>query len=543
MFERIGILLKRRSKSVALVLGLLVIPAAFAIPKLRFDFTPQAIFEGDDDLVSTAEDVRDTFGYDDAVVLLILADDDAEAASVAEAASGVDLEPQVTLPTLLWQAEVLTAIEDAGAVESVASLTRAELPVIVKPRPIELGSRPLLPYDDIELDELPLVQSALTNSPLLRKRFLGANGRDLIAYLQLGPDRRKYEGMQTAVSAIRKVLADHPAPEGKRAFLSGLPPLRVQVVEDLHAEQKRLMPLTALILVIVLGLLFRSAVWAALPLIAVGLGLIYTVGTVAAAGGSFSLVTNILPLLLFILGVTNAAHIVTRYGEECRRTPNDRYAAALSTIQHLGLACLLTALTTACGFLSLLVARASVLQQLAWQAAVGLFLVYFATITVFGITLWRFRPPWMRESGDSKPRLPPIERALVATSNLVLARPWLVLIGSLLLIGLAVTSGLSVRPDGLMTEMYDPDHPEVQRLGYVERNLGGFVTLDIDLRAEPGRELTRADVMKRVLSLERQLAGEPLVLSSESFASLLEAVREGPLGSAAGDTAPALTDD
>ncbi|MHC4393357.1 MAG: MMPL family transporter, partial [Planctomycetota bacterium] len=306
MFERMGILLKRRSKSVALVLGLLVIPAAFAIPKLRFDFTPQAIFEGDDDLVSTAEDVRHTFGYDDAVVLLILADDETEAGSVAEAASGVDLEPQVTLPTLLWQAEVLTAIEDAGAVESVASLTRAELPVIVKPRPIELGSRPLLPYDDIELDELPLVQSALTNSPLLRKRFLGANGRDLIAYLQLGPDRRKYEGMQTAVSAIRKVLADHPAPEGKRAFLSGLPPLRVQVVEDLHAEQKRLMPLTALILVIVLGLLFRSAVWAALPLIAVGLGLIYTVGTVAAAGGSFSLVTNILPLLLFILGVTNA---------------------------------------------------------------------------------------------------------------------------------------------------------------------------------------------------------------------------------------------
>jgi predicted RND superfamily exporter protein len=295
--------------------------------------------------------------------------------------------------------------------------------------------------------------------------------------------------------------------------------------------------------VIVLGLLFRSAVWAALPLIAVGLGLIYTVGTVAAAGGSFSLVTNILPLLLFILGVTNAAHIVTRYGEECRRTPNDRYAAALSTIQHLGLACLLTALTTACGFLSLLVARASVLQQLAWQAAVGLFLVYFATITVFGITLWRFRPPWMREGGDSKPRLPAIERALIATSNLVLARPWLVLIGSLLLIGLAVTSGLSVRPDGLMTEMYDPDHPQVQTLGYVERNLGGFVTLDIDLRAEPEHELTRADVMQRVLSLERQLAGEPLVISSESFASLLETVREGPLGSAAGDTAPALTDD
>src|SRR5215471_10256840 len=58
-----------------LVSGLLVVSVAAALScarGLKFDFSPQAIYRGDDELVSYSEAFKQTFGYDEAVVLIVL---------------------------------------------------------------------------------------------------------------------------------------------------------------------------------------------------------------------------------------------------------------------------------------------------------------------------------------------------------------------------------------------------------------------------------------------------------------------------------------
>src|SRR5262249_30823642 len=58
-----------------LVWGLLIASVAGALPfapRLAFDFTPQAIYRGNDALVNFSEEFKQTFGYDEAVVLVVL---------------------------------------------------------------------------------------------------------------------------------------------------------------------------------------------------------------------------------------------------------------------------------------------------------------------------------------------------------------------------------------------------------------------------------------------------------------------------------------
>ncbi len=109
--------------------------------------------------------------------------------------------------------------------------------------------------------------------------------------------------------------------------------LRVGIVNDLEKDQERLMPLAGVLYLITLALAFRSMSGSLLPLFAVGQGLIWTFGVIAFWAQPLNIVSNILPCMLLINGVSNSIHVLTRYSEEAalrhhppRREPRARFA-------------------------------------------------------------------------------------------------------------------------------------------------------------------------------------------------------------------------
>ena len=105
-------------------------------------------------------------------------------------------------------------------------------------------------------------------------------------------------------------------PTGSHCVVSGLPVLRVGIVRDLEKDQVRLMPLAGVLYLITLALAFRSLSGSLLPLFAVGQGLVWTFGLIAVRGQPLNIVSNILPCMLLINGVSNSIHVLTRYSEE-----------------------------------------------------------------------------------------------------------------------------------------------------------------------------------------------------------------------------------
>src|SRR5262245_60416728 len=100
-----------------LVLGLMaasVIVALLVARGLTFDFTPQAIYRGDDELVGYSEEFKRTFGFDEAVILVVLestGDDDV-------------LETRA----LHWQREITGDFQKIPSVQSVESLATLQIP-------------------------------------------------------------------------------------------------------------------------------------------------------------------------------------------------------------------------------------------------------------------------------------------------------------------------------------------------------------------------------------------------------------------------------
>ena len=74
-------------------------------------------------------------------------------------------------------------------------------------------------------------------------------------------------------------------------------------------------------------------------------------------------INSALPSLILVIGTSDAIHIVMRFHEE-RRAGQSRDAAIVVAQGRVGMACLLTTVTTSIGFLSLLSANMEILKKL-----------------------------------------------------------------------------------------------------------------------------------------------------------------------------------
>ena len=189
-----------------------------------------------------------------------------------------------------------------------------------------------------------------------------------------------------------------PSPRDIARLSAALPVLRVGIVQDLEKDQIRLMPLAGILYLITLALAFRSLSGSLLPLFAVGQGLIWTFGVMAALSQPLNIVSNILPCMLLINGVSNSIHVLTRYSEEAVDPGVSRKDASRRTIRQMLVACLGAFATAAVGFYVLRTASSPVLQDFGTQAAMGLSFLYLTVILTLGALLPFFKPPAFQDS-------------------------------------------------------------------------------------------------------------------------------------------------
>ena len=471
MFARIAGLLVGRPLPVLAALALLTLGAGISASRIRFDFSPHAIFAGNDDLVTYAEEFKATFGYEDALLMVVI--------------EATGTEDVLDRRALTWQGEVAGRLERLPRVESVRSLATLEVPQ-VNLSGLSVETVPIVREFPVSYAAEQRVRQTLGESELIKGAMLSDDLRVGAILVLLDPSARDVTSMQQEVRAVAAVLDHYPPPDGYRLHLSGLPAVRVDVVEHLQADQALLFPLAAGLFLVALAFVFRRAAGVVLPLLAVGVGLTWMIGAMSARGESFNIISNILPIMLLIVGISNCVHIVARYAEEASWIPGNRREAARRTLTHMGAACLLTFGTSAIGFGSLAGARSDMLQSFGWNAALGMGLLYVSILLTLGVLLPYFRPPRHRSPDD--PSL--IVEGVDVIARTVVSRPRTTLAAAAMLVVASVIAGLRVPVNSTIIETYDEEHPSVRTLRLVEEKLGGLLPLEVSLTAdEPGRFL------------------------------------------------------
>lgn len=539
-------LFRHRRGVLTLVLLLTAISGLLAT-RLDYDFTPQALFSGENELVAYSEQVKATFGHAENIVIVVLRAE-GEADCLAPAA-------------LRWQVKFAQTAAKLPAVEQIDSLATMRLP-----RPRVLGRTGLmfvpvvrgdaLKTDSTAADESLLVRQKVDDQPLLEGTFISEDRRLTALVLHLDPKRKDIDHVTAVVNQVQALVDQSAVPDGYESFLGGLPAMRVAIVEGLKRDQTTIIPLAALVFALVQIVIFRSWTAVIVSAVAVAAGLAWTMAALVLLGQSLTIISNVLPILLMIVGVSSCVHFLNEYAEQLERTPGDAPGAAVRTTQRITLACLLTSLTTALGFLSLLAARSQLLGKLGWQAALGIGLFFVATVLVCSALLPLYRPAKLIadsdefDSGTSGSRksgsggtASPLARVAWAFGSWAIRWPRLTVFLGVGLLALTGLVGRNTVINSTLLETFDEQHPQTRQMRLIEEELGGFVPMEIVLSAEDPVWFLKAEQWQNLLKLEQGISQLDGVLRIRSVTELLEEVdRQLPAGPQLAELARTDTD-
>src|SRR5437868_5152347 len=113
---------------------------------------------------------------------------------------------------------------------------------------------------------------------------------------------------------IHDILASATGPE--EFFYTGAAHVKQAAVEMIRRDLFRFTPLALGLVLVVLWLSFRTVRGVLLPVLAIGMALVWTLGALVLDGKAITLGTFILPPLLLVVGASYAIHVMARYYEQ-----------------------------------------------------------------------------------------------------------------------------------------------------------------------------------------------------------------------------------
>jgi predicted RND superfamily exporter protein len=474
MFARLAQFVLRQRILVAGVLAVIFASALLGASQLTPDFSLTTFFGGNDPDREYFEHFREKWGPDDAILLVLV-----------EPRSGTVLT-RSRLERIEQVAQDLSLKRSVSAVRALTNVAR------VRGGDGTIDTTPVLKSLPAPSDETDPAWATwrqdLRSNDLLTPLFLSKDGSMAAMIIELSESTDNIEAIEPMVREVRDVLDQHNAElAGDLLFQpAGIPTVRAEFFHLFFRDWAVFGALSFLFINLCLFLIFRSVHGVITPFIACVVPVTMVFGIMGFVGENIGLVNQAYMSVLPAIAVADAIHLISRFHEEARKlSPGDgpmrkelRWRAIEIALERIGIACLLTSLTTGVGFLSLGVAEMPVLKNFGFFAAIGIFCAYGSVLFIIPIFLsWTTGPaPGGRRSDEWA------TRALLRCANFSLARPRTVLLLTGVLIAACVYWSQHVLLDNRLTSLLAPDHPITIANQHIDQTMGGLLTLHIDLR-------------------------------------------------------------
>ncbi len=264
---------------------------------------------------------------------------------------------------------VLAAVRDLAEVR--AALAFDQVPAVGFAGLVGKG---LLPGEEADEDGLRAARRRVADHPLVTGHLVSTDARKALVFVV--PAEASPGSKQAAAAAIE--AAARVATEGSplRARLLGKVPVDLSREATLNSEQVRFLIIGITLSIVLAWILFRGIGPMLLVVTPVAFGVFLTLGllgfTRVEMGGLSQVV---MPVLLMLIGFTNAAHLALGIRRECSMGLARR-EAVWAAQRKLAAPCFLSAVTTAAGFGSLLIAEASIIRDFGRDCALGTLLTF-----------------------------------------------------------------------------------------------------------------------------------------------------------------------
>jgi len=355
---------------------------------VRLDVSPLGFVERESRARTDFENARKNFGPDDYLVVAVVCDDVFAPAGVARLRA---LHEQISGMKGVAETLSLDNVPYARNVDGIVSVERLMPDETLNELTGEVGG--------VKIDE---IRRVATSDRLYVGNLVSADSRTaaLNILLESGlPTATRHVITAQIYEAARNAGFDH-------VYFAGDPFSQWRSTEAIKSDLRVFLPLTMLFIALLLWLCFRSFVAVALPLVTIGVGLLWLMGLMAWFEAHFTVLALMLPTLMLAIGCSYMVHVINQIGiarwgvgsgrqgdgatgrgeerENGRRgdlghchpvAPSPRRPVAPSAIEEalkfISLPVIVSALTIIAGFLSLAFTAIPAIRTTAIYSAIG----------------------------------------------------------------------------------------------------------------------------------------------------------------------------
>ncbi len=462
-------------------LTLVLLFLGYSSSKLEFDYDFEKFFPQENNDLAFYEDYREKFENDNDFILLGFANE----GGVFEQEFLEKIESfTVKLRTLPHLREVVSPLE----------MSYFEL----SPGGMGFKKSPIFHVDDPE--QYAADRERLENSIEPVAEMVNLENNSLIVVIKNKQLINKEDSDELA-TALQDLIDE----EGfKEIHMMGKIMGQQEYIAVMKVEFLTFASISIFVLIVFLIIAYRALWGILIPLATVLLAVIGSLGFMQLSGTPLNMMTTLLPVIMLVVGMSDVVHLVSKYLEEIRygRT---KTVAIKNMLKKVGVATLLTSLTTALGFVTLVGVGMEPIQDFGIFTAVGVILAFVLSILFIPSIFLNIKKPKITDSTKVQNAW---ERGLGKFFIRLCRNQKTVLVAYTILTIICILGASRIQFDYFLMQDLGEDQPLMQDLRYFQKQFGGIRPFEMAIIPAEGKELTDFDVIRETEKLEQYLDNE-----------------------------------
>jgi predicted RND superfamily exporter protein len=392
--------------------------------------------------------------------------------------------------------------------------------------PVKLFHYPYLNQADldsakIKFEGLPFYKTLLYN-PKTNAYLMG---------ISLNKDTINSKSRTRLIKDILTIVADFENKQQVEVYKSGMPYIRTVMANRIKDEMNKFLLASFLLSALTLFLFFRSISAVFMSLLVVGMGVIWSLGTIVLCGYEITLLTALIPILVVVIGIPNCIYFLNKYHTTFKEIP-DKEKALVTMVGRMGIVTLFCNIAAAIGFAVFAFTKSAILKEFGVVAGINIMALFLISLLFIPSVLSYLPAPKPKHVKylDNKY----LEYILVKIEKWTFHHAkWVYAITAIVTI-ISIIGITKIKSEGFVVDDLPKKDKLYTDLKWFENQFNGLLPLEIVIDAKKPRAALKMETMLDIEEFSNYVTTKSEVARPLSIVEALKFANQGFYG---GDTA------
>ena len=436
---------------------------------------------------------------------------------------GVETDHFFELATFKQYISLQDELKKVNGVEDILSIP-ATVNLVKDSVTEKLQVKPIFDTTQLTVEKLDSSKLIFESLPFYQGLLYNPETNAYLMGLRINKDLLNSKKREKVIQEIDAITGGFENKTGLKLHKSGLPYIRSKVAIMLQEEMRFFLIASVILSALILLLFFRSISAMLLSIAVVGIGVIWSVGTLQLFGFKISLLTALIPPLVVVIGIPNCIYFLNKFHVSWNQY-GDKRKALVMMVDKMGIVTLFCNVSAAIGFAVFALTSSQILKEFGLVAGINIMALFFISLIFIPAVLSYLPPPKTRHTKylDN----PQLNRWLARLEKWSLNhRPLIYGITTIIMV-ISIAGLFKLRSEAFIVDDLPKSNTVYTDLKFFEKHFKGVMPLEIVVDTKKKQGVTRnLKNLEAIDSLSHYLATIPGIARPLSLVEGLKFARQ-----------------